>query len=141
MVKDNDRFDFPEKFFIDRYLWTNKEKVVQIENKLKSEINAQDFTKFDIEIEALNNVGYNLKGIAIHSGGSDGGHYYTYIKIKGKWYKFNDSSVTQVSLQEAFEDALSENQDSSNAASLFYTRIEDQPEEDFFDESKLKKLI
>lgn len=39
---------------------------------------------------------YELYSIMIHSGGAYGGHYYAYIKSfeDGKWYNFNDSSVT-----------------------------------------------
>lgn len=37
---------------------------------------------------------YYLKGVVIHSGTSEGGHYYSLIKHEGKWYKFNDQSVT-----------------------------------------------
>ena len=38
----------------------------------------------------------------IHSGGAYGGHYYAYIKSfeDGKWYNFNDSSVTLLSSEE-----------------------------------------
>jgi ubiquitin C-terminal hydrolase len=37
---------------------------------------------------------YSLKGVVIHSGTSEGGHYYSLIKQDGKWFKFNDQSVT-----------------------------------------------
>ena len=41
---------------------------------------------------------YELYSIMIHSGGAYGGHYYAYIKSfeDGKWYNFNDSSVTEL---------------------------------------------
>lgn len=37
---------------------------------------------------------YKLKGVVIHAGTSEGGHYYSLIKHEEKWYKFNDQSVT-----------------------------------------------
>lgn len=39
---------------------------------------------------------YELFSILIHSGSAMGGHYYAYIKSfeDGKWYNFNDSSVS-----------------------------------------------
>lgn len=42
---------------------------------------------------------YELFSIMIHSGSASGGHYYAYIKdfTKGKWYCFDDQSVTRVS--------------------------------------------
>ena len=42
---------------------------------------------------------YELYSIMIHSGGAYGGHYYAYIRSfeDGKWYNFNDSTVTELS--------------------------------------------
>ena len=38
---------------------------------------------------------YDLYGVANHSGGALGGHYYAYVKnANGKWYTFNDTSVS-----------------------------------------------
>ena len=41
---------------------------------------------------------YKLKGIVVHSGTSDSGHYYSFIKDReeskdenSKWYEFNDT--------------------------------------------------
>lgn len=41
---------------------------------------------------------YELFSILIHSGSAMGGHYYAYIRSfqDGKWYKFNDSTVTEI---------------------------------------------
>ena len=40
---------------------------------------------------------YDLYGICNHFGNSMGGHYTAYIKnANGKWYHFNDTSVTQI---------------------------------------------
>jgi len=41
---------------------------------------------------------YELYSIMIHTGGAHGGHYFSYIKSfeDGKWYHFNDSSVTEI---------------------------------------------
>ena len=45
---------------------------------------------------------YELYSIMIHSGSAFGGHYYAYIKSfeDGKWYNFNDSSVTELASEE-----------------------------------------
>ncbi|KAL3674637.1 hypothetical protein V7S43_000579 [Phytophthora oleae] len=42
---------------------------------------------------------YELYSVLIHSGSALGGHYYAYIKSleTGKWYNFNDSSVSEIS--------------------------------------------
>tara|TARA_Y100000816_G_scaffold290383_2_gene278931 strand:- start:662 stop:1720 length:1059 start_codon:yes stop_codon:yes gene_type:complete len=40
---------------------------------------------------------YDLYGICNHTGGVQGGHYYAYVKnANGKWYKFNDTSVSEI---------------------------------------------
>jgi hypothetical protein len=38
---------------------------------------------------------YEAVGVVVHSGGAEGGHYYSFIKdrFKGKWFEFNDTNV------------------------------------------------
>jgi hypothetical protein len=45
---------------------------------------------------------YDLVGVANHSGALDYGHYYAYVKnpIAKRWYKFDDSHVTQIGVNE-----------------------------------------
>ena len=44
---------------------------------------------------------YELYGVCNHSGGVMGGHYTAYVKnANGKWYHFNDTSVSEVGLTE-----------------------------------------
>jgi len=42
---------------------------------------------------------YELFSVMIHSGGAEGGHYFAFVKSfqSGKWYKFNDASVAEIS--------------------------------------------
>jgi len=45
---------------------------------------------------------YELYGVCNHSGGLMGGHYTCYVKnANGKWYHFNDTSVSEVGLIES----------------------------------------
>ena len=45
---------------------------------------------------------YDLYGVCNHSGNVFGGHYTSYVKnANGKWYHFNDTSVTEVGLNES----------------------------------------
>lgn len=39
---------------------------------------------------------YRLRGIVVHTGVADGGHYYSYIQDRGtdKWFEFNDTWVS-----------------------------------------------
>lgn len=49
-----------------------------------------------------NSYNYELYGVCNHSGGVMGGHYTAYVKnANGKWYHFNDTSVSEVGLPES----------------------------------------
>eukprot|EP00742_Colponemidia_sp_Colp-10_P003548 GILJ01003779.1.p1 GENE.GILJ01003779.1~~GILJ01003779.1.p1 ORF type:complete len:1161 (+),score=247.88 GILJ01003779.1:139-3621(+) len=62
------------------------------------------YKKIDVEAEKekvleAGPYAYELFSILIHSGSALGGHYYAYIKSfeNGRWYNFNDSSVSEIS--------------------------------------------
>ena len=38
--------------------------------------------------------------MVVHSGQASGGHYYSYIRNKGKWYKFDDGDVTEAKMDD-----------------------------------------
>ena len=48
-----------------------------------------------------------LKSIVVQTGGTDGGHYYSYVydEKEKKWFKYNDSSVTEISEKKVMDDA------------------------------------
>ena len=46
---------------------------------------------------------YELKGFIFQTGGLGGGHYVSYVKIKGEWFCFNDSSVNKISHEVAMK--------------------------------------
>jgi len=47
------------------------------------------------------NYKYELYGVCNHSGGVMGGHYTSYVKnANGKWYHYNDTSVSEVGITE-----------------------------------------
>jgi ubiquitin carboxyl-terminal hydrolase 8 len=59
---------------------------------------------------------YELYGVCNHSGGVMGGHYTSYVKnANGKWYHFNDTSVSEVGIPESIV--------SPKAYCLFYRKI------------------
>jgi ubiquitin carboxyl-terminal hydrolase 8 len=58
---------------------------------------------------------YELYGVCNHSGGVMGGHYTAYVKnANGKWYHFNDTTVSEVVLTDSIV--------SSKAYVLFYRK-------------------
>jgi ubiquitin carboxyl-terminal hydrolase 8 len=58
---------------------------------------------------------YELYGVCNHSGGVMGGHYTAYVKnANGKWYHFNDTSVSEVGVKESIV--------STKAYVLFYRK-------------------
>ena len=68
---------------------------------------------------------YRLKGVVIHEGSADSGHYYSLIKDEhARWLEFNDNNVTTFDIQKLQEEAFGskEEDDSStkNAYLLFY---------------------
>ncbi|KAL3990716.1 Ubiquitin carboxyl-terminal hydrolase family protein [Acanthocheilonema viteae] len=45
-----------------------------------------------------NNTKYSLRGVIVHSGQANGGHYYSFIRSEedgGRWFKFDDVDVTE----------------------------------------------
>ena len=85
----------------------------------------------------LPNSDYRLKGVVIHTGTSEGGHYYSIIRRgDGKWFKFNDQTVVPFDPQEIPRECFGgvERDDdwgsitySTNAYILFYERANTPP--------------
>jgi ubiquitin C-terminal hydrolase len=61
-------------------------------------IESLDLSKYVIGYKK-NTYVYELYGVCNHSGGALGGHYTSYVKnANGKWYHYNDTSVSEVGL-------------------------------------------
>lgn len=58
--------------------------------------------KFQVE-SAVNNGKYKLTSVIVHSGLVDEGHFYCYLRLGDKFYKFNDESVYECSKDEAID--------------------------------------
>ena len=96
-----------------------------------------EMKEFLIKNHSEINTEYELTGITIHYGVADFGHYYDLIKDpNGKWYKFNDISVSEFKEEDIPKEAYGEKEiyeeDSSkekesgknNAYILFYTKTD-----------------
>ncbi|GMR33903.1 hypothetical protein PMAYCL1PPCAC_04098, partial [Pristionchus mayeri] len=78
-VKFNDYFEFPFEMDIQPYTLDGLEKLEK-----------------GLQLEDNRDYQYMLRGVVVHSGQAQGGHYTSYIRNRenGKWYKFDDNDVT-----------------------------------------------
>lgn len=73
---------------------------------------------------------YVLKGVLVHTGSAEGGHYFSYIRDgKNQWFEFNDKLITPFDTQNLKEKCFGGNQsnewgipNSKNAYMLFYEK-------------------
>lgn len=88
--------------------------------------------------------GYSLRGTVIHSGTSEGGHYYSFARAQDKWYSFNDEFIEEINVKKIEEDGYG-GEDKSNEAEfkfekyknayiLFYEKL--RPTESYKAEAK-----
>jgi len=80
-----------------------------------------DLTAYCLHPEGFQQV-YDLASVSKHIGGLGGGHYVAYARSSedGKWYFYNDSSVTEVTAEQVADDKV-------GAYVLFYLRREIRP--------------
>ena len=97
--KINSKLEFPFELNLEPY---TVEGIQWREAKKKAEDNPNKEEEQPIDQESyspyLNHpkdyYEYTLKGVTVHIGTAEFGHYYSYIKIKeGKWLEFNDSNI------------------------------------------------
>ncbi|KFH73362.1 ubiquitin thiolesterase [Podila verticillata NRRL 6337] len=84
MVKINDRHEFPLEIDLAEF-------VAEGEEKRKA---------------GSHGFNYTLHGVLVHSGDLHGGHYFALLKPErdGKWFRFDDDRVTQVTLKEVLDE-------------------------------------
>ena len=89
-------WSFPTILAIDLKRFNNKFQKNQIH--ITFPIDELDLSPYVIGYKK-NNYKYELYGVCNHSGGVMGGHYTSYVKnANGKWYHYNDTSVSEVSI-------------------------------------------
>ena len=115
--KKNSRFEFPIKLNIKKYYYTDKNE----ENK-------------DIYYE------YNLKGINIHNGNAEGGHFTTIAKEDNeKWYKFDDTIISEFDMNNLDNECFGGEDKFKTAYLLFYEKEEKQPIIKTLNENEVKE--
>lgn len=65
---------------------------------------------------------YQLRGVVVHSGTAESGHYFSLVKLGTKWVKFDDEIVSEVTSVEKEAFGSRDGQDSKNAYILLYER-------------------
>jgi ubiquitin carboxyl-terminal hydrolase 8 len=105
-------WSFPNILVIDFKRFNSKNQKNQI--LITFPLDNLDLSKYVIGYKK-NSYNYELYGVCNHSGGVLGGHYTSYVKnANGKWYHFNDTSVSETNIDSII---------SPKAYCLFYRKI------------------
>ncbi|CAD8183529.1 unnamed protein product [Paramecium pentaurelia] len=129
-IKINDYFEFPQE--INMFKWT-RDHIVE-----------------NMEIQDQSDYIYILKGVLVHVGGAEGGHYYSFIRDVDKWYEFNDKVICPFKIEnlktECFgggNNNLSEwgMSNSKNAYILFYEKVKHNIPEQLYMRGKNEELL
>ena len=65
---------------------------------------------------------YRLRGVVVHSGTAESGHYYSFIGTERGWVEFNDTLVREFDLKDLPIEAFGGEERTRNAYLLFYQR-------------------
>jgi ubiquitin C-terminal hydrolase len=107
--KLNYRVEFPQ--CID--LWDYSEDAVA---GVVSTVGADQY----IGMENTRQMVYDLVGIVTHMGTATGGHYFSFAKHQGKWYKLNDERVSTVTQKELEDECFGDGKKNTSAYLLIY---------------------
>ena len=144
--KINSKFEFPKKLNLKQFC------VSEIQKNSKKDEN-QIYTHEEDYYE------YELKGINVHTGSADGGHYFSFIDVnrdgknnlinnypKENWLQFNDSKVSEFDIDSIPKECYGGNYEGSsyeniqNAYLLIYERKKKVPIRVLFEESEIEKI-
>ncbi|KRX05033.1 hypothetical protein PPERSA_06667 [Pseudocohnilembus persalinus] len=150
--KISDKFEFPLELDVQEYTKShmnkNQNQQPNLSRKTSEQIYEQQKRKDstskyidnqteEIQGQSKDYFKYKLKGVVVHSGTAEGGHYFSYINTEGQtWREFNDSLVREFDPKniekECFGGSTNNNgfyeqekgDSSSNAYILIYEKIE-----------------
>ncbi len=103
----NNNFDTKNNVLKQKYCTQNNNKPSGNDNvdKYESEKKSVDRNIYDDksnDIDTINGNNYKLYSVIVHSGSNmDEGHFYTYLNLNKKYYKFNDHTVYETLKEEA----------------------------------------
>lgn len=106
-VKVNDYCEFPMEISMENF---TQEGIERFELAKEKEIALSAGQEFNKEIPSKkypdDYYQYRLRGIVIHVGTADSGHYYSLIKEKNQWFEFNDTVVRKIDPSEIPNEAF-----------------------------------
>jgi ubiquitin C-terminal hydrolase len=84
-------------------LKNNKDRLNNLTGKITKPILFEESLEIQVKDKNIQET-FTLQSVVCHSGGVNGGHYYTYSKVNNSeadesWYFFNDKSVNKVNLK------------------------------------------
>ena len=151
-TKINSRMEFPRKINLKEFC---------VEEITKNFSISQDSSTDDIYTKEDEYYQYELKGINVHTGSADGGHYFSYIDVfrdgkgnimdtpqegKNNWLIFNDSQVSEFDPEKIPSECFGGNtegysfENCQNAYLLFYERKKKAPIRIILDEDEKNKI-
>lgn len=93
-LKLNDYCEFPLDLDMKDFTQEGIERLELLKEKQEAFISGKEFNKAIPEMKFNDDYyQFRLRGIIIHLGSADRGHYYSYIRDKDQWYEFNDTVV------------------------------------------------
>ena len=156
--KINSKFEFPNTLNLKKYC---------IEEINKNDSTGNSYETDDIYPKEEEYYQYELKGINVHMGNAQGGHYISFIDIerdghdnelnikssivnnvfKSKWFKFNDANITEFDTKdipiESYGGSIdnnSINENIQNAYLLIYERKKKTPIKIIVDKDKINSI-
>lgn len=93
-LKLNDYCEFPMELNMENFTQEGIERLEYAKEKEAATLAGKDFTKESPTKRYPDDYyQYRLRGIIIHVGTADSGHYYSFIREQNQWFEFNDTFV------------------------------------------------
>lgn len=106
-LKLNDYCEFPMEINMENFTQEGIERLELLKEKENSFLAGKEFNKQIPERKYEEDYyRFRLRGIIIHMGSADGGHYYSFIRQGEQWHEFNDTVVRKFDASEIPNEAF-----------------------------------
>ena len=129
-------------FHLKKIIYNNKGQSEKINSKYDFPLEL-DIKKYCIENTKVKDeyYKYRLRGINIHKGNAEGGHYLSLIqtsKEENKWYLFDDSNISEYDFAN-FEEEFNKEGRPKSAFMLYYESVQEKETKTEFKENTISK--